>query len=168
MTAASDAARLPSRRSCRALHQHVEHRMMKMPIRVATPHAEYHPRCPARGARRSRHRLRSPSGAEPKMKAKEVIRIGRRRRRAPSIAASPSGLPALVRELGELDDEMAFFLPQADQHHQADMGVDVARHATQREADISARARRTGCPAVPQMAPPSFRTAPPAPGRRIR
>jgi len=49
------------------------------------------------------------SGTEPKMKAKEVIRIGRRRRRAPSIAASTSGLPRSYASLANSTIRMAFF-----------------------------------------------------------
>ncbi len=48
-------------------------------------------------------------GTHPRMKANEVIRIGRRRRRAPSRAASASGLPFSNSSLANSTIRIAFF-----------------------------------------------------------
>src|SRR6266566_1247593 len=53
--------------------------------------------------------LANQSGRRPKMKAKEVIRIGRRRRRAPSRAASRSGLPFSYSSLANSTIRIALF-----------------------------------------------------------
>ena len=59
------------------------------------------------------------------MKAKEVIRIGRRRSFAPSSAASMRPSALLVFHLGELDDEDGVLGRETDQHDEADLRVDV-------------------------------------------
>ncbi len=61
-----------------------------MPVAASMPAITVVPRIcrPAAPAPRAIH-----SGTQPRMNAKEVIRIGRRRRRAPSRAASTSGRP---------------------------------------------------------------------------
>ena len=48
------------------------------------------------------------NGTQPRMKASEVIRIGRRRRRAPSMAASASGLPFSNSSLANSTIRIAF------------------------------------------------------------
>ncbi len=65
------------------------------------------------------------SGTTPRMKAKEVIRIGRRRVRAASIAASMRSRPSRFRLARELDDQDGVLGRQPDQHHQADLGQDI-------------------------------------------
>ena len=49
------------------------------------------------------------SGSEPKMKANEVIRMGRSRRRAPAIAASINGVPRSYSSLANSTMRIAFF-----------------------------------------------------------
>ena len=63
------------------------------------------------------------------MNASDVIRIGRSRIRAASIAASTIDMPALAQLLGELDDQDRVLRRQADQHDQADLAVDVVGEA---------------------------------------
>jgi hypothetical protein len=65
------------------------------------------------------------SGTVPRMNANEVIRIGRKRSRAPSSAASTSGLPFGQFFVGELDNQNGVLGRQADEHDQADLRVDV-------------------------------------------
>ena len=81
------------------------------------------------------------SGTTPRMKAKAVIRIGRKRSFAASSAASTSGLPCVVLHLRELDDQNRVLRGEADQHDQADLRehvVDVAL-AHERRASHSPR-----------------------------
>src|ERR1700722_6682315 len=65
------------------------------------------------------------SGTQPRMNAKEVIRIGRKRSLAPSSAASTRGLPFSYCSLANFTIRIAFFAAQADQHHQADLRIHV-------------------------------------------
>ena len=65
------------------------------------------------------------SGSRPRMKAKLVIITGRKRRRAPSTAASRIDLPCAPLLDGELDDQDAVLGGQRHQHHEADLGIDV-------------------------------------------
>ena len=51
--------------------------------------------------------------------------------RAASTAASTIDRPALAQLLGELDDQDRVLRRQADQHHQADLAVDVVGEAAQ-------------------------------------
>ena len=69
------------------------------------------------------------SGTTPRMKAIEVMMIGRRRSRHASSVASRIGLPRPADQLGELDDQDRVLAGQPDQHHQADLGEDVDIHA---------------------------------------
>ena len=69
--------------------------------------------------------LENTSGSTPRMKANEVMRIGRSRMRQASSAASTGG-PALHVELArELDDQDRVLAGQADQHEEADLREDV-------------------------------------------
>ncbi len=71
-----------------------------------------------------------PAAPTPRMKAKLVIRIGRRRGRAASTAASIGDGPSpLLRLLGELDDQDRILGGERDQHDQADLGQDIVVHA---------------------------------------
>ena len=69
------------------------------------------------------------SGSEPRMNANDVIKIGRKRSRAASRAASRISTPALATLLGELHDEDRVLAGQTDQQGQADLRVDVVGHA---------------------------------------
>ena len=76
----------------------------------------------------------SASGTTPKMKANDVIRIGRSRvlrrlhRRIEAVGA------AFLRLLGEFDDQDCVLRGKADQDHEADLGQDVVVHAAQQNA----------------------------------
>ena len=89
------------------------------------------PSMPLNTAVPSERRISAPaptamtSGTTPKMKANDVIRIGRSRSRDASSVASTERLPFLVQLLGELDDQDGVLARQADQHHQADLHEDV-------------------------------------------
>ena len=63
------------------------------------------------------------------MNANEVIITGRKRSRAPSVAASQQRHAVLAFLLGELDDQDAVLGRQADQHHHADLRVEIERQA---------------------------------------
>ena len=71
------------------------------------------------------------SGNTPRMNANDVIRIGRRRMRADSIAASTIDRPALAQLLGELDDQDRVLRREADQQHQPDLAEHVVVEAAQ-------------------------------------
>ena len=71
------------------------------------------------------------SGSTPRMNANDVIRIGRSRMRADSMAASTID-PALASQLlGELDDQDRVLRRQADQHDQPDLAEHVVREPAQ-------------------------------------
>ena len=75
------------------------------------------------------------SGKTPRMKAKEVIRIGRRRVRAADVAASSALIALHVLSLPrEFDDQDRVLRGQAHQHHEADLSEDVDRHAPKGQA----------------------------------
>jgi hypothetical protein len=74
--------------------------------------------------------LASTSGSTPRMKASEVIRIGRKRRCAASSTASTGPCPA-VQVLRELDDQHRVLRRQADDRDQADLEVDVVLQPAQ-------------------------------------
>ena len=61
------------------------------------------------------------------MKANDVIITGRKRNRAPSVAASSSGTPVLALLLGKLDDQNAVLGRKADQHDHADLRIEIER-----------------------------------------
>ena len=66
------------------------------------------------------------SGTMPTTIAAVVIRIGRRRTPAASSIASRRERPrGLLQPVGEIDHQDAVLGDQADQGHQADLGVDV-------------------------------------------
>jgi hypothetical protein len=71
------------------------------------------------------------------MNAKAVIRIGRKRSRAASSAAS-SALALLVLHLRELDDQDGVLGREADQHDEADLHVDVVVEPEQPDAEEGA------------------------------
>ena len=108
-----------------------------MPLKTATPSAR---------------RISAPapwaitSGTTPRMKAKEVIKIGRSRKRQASRVASPARHARFLLLLGELDDEDRILAGQAHQDHEADLREDVHFHAGQ---PASRRPSRTGTSARP-------------------
>jgi hypothetical protein len=59
------------------------------------------------------------------MNANDVIKMGRKRALAPSMAASRMDSPALRALHRELDDEHCVLAEQADEHDEADLRVDV-------------------------------------------
>ena len=65
--------------------------------------------------------LANTSGSTPRMKASEVIRIGRSRSLEASIAASTTPQPARSQLFRELHDQDRVLGRQADQHQQADL-----------------------------------------------
>ncbi len=65
------------------------------------------------------------SGTQPRMKASEVMTIGRSRSRAASMAASAAVMPCAHVLGGELDDQDGVLGRQPDQGHQADLEIDV-------------------------------------------
>ena len=62
----------------------------------------------------------------PRMKAIEVMRIGRRRVAAACVTASIGSRALLAQLIRELDDENRVLGREADQHDVADLRVDVA------------------------------------------
>ena len=89
------------------------------------------PSMPLNTAMPSDRRISAPapdaitSGTTPRMKANDVIKIGRNRSRDASSVASKHGLALFVQLLGELDDQDRILARQADQHDQADLHEDV-------------------------------------------
>ena len=66
-------------------------------------------------------------GSSPRMNAKDVIITGRNRSLAPSVAASSNGMPSAAAFLGEFHDENAVLRRQPDQHHHADLRIEIER-----------------------------------------
>jgi hypothetical protein len=69
------------------------------------------------------------SGTQPRINANDVMMIGRKRRRAPSSAASSSGVPRSRASFANSTIRIAFL----DQHDEADLGIDVVFHAARPE-----------------------------------
>ena len=65
------------------------------------------------------------------MKAMEVIRIGRRRRRAASTADSNNPKPFRLQLFRKLDDQNGVLAGEADQHDETDLAVNVILQAAQ-------------------------------------
>ena len=72
------------------------------------------------------------NGSTPRINANDVIRMGRRRMRAASTAASVMDIPLCTKLFGELDDQNAVFAGQANQHDHSDLAVNVVQQATGR------------------------------------
>ena len=80
--------------------------------------------------------LATISGTTPRMNANEVIRIGRKRRRAPASAASAIGRFSFsALHAGEFHDENGVLRRQSQQHDQADLHVDVVHQPAQQRAE---------------------------------
>ena len=102
------------------------------------------PSMPLKTAVPSDQRISAPApvaitiGTTPRMKANEVIRIGRRRSRQASVVASKRF--ALLAQLpGELDDQDGVLASQPDQHHEPDLHEDVHGDMPQQDADQGAQ-----------------------------
>ena len=65
------------------------------------------------------------NGASPRMNANEVIITGRNRRRAPSVAAISKGTPCSRRSFANSTIRMPFFAAKSDQHHHADLCIQI-------------------------------------------
>src|ERR1700752_1516008 len=75
------------------------------------------------------------SGTTPRMKLSEVMRIGLRRRRLASIAASNGGLPMMQLALfGKFHDENGILAGQADQHDKTNLREQVVNPTGEGEA----------------------------------
>ena len=75
--------------------------------------------------------LASTSGTTPRMKAKEVIKIGRSRKRQASTVASIRLAPWSCFCLANSTIRMAFLAARPIKHDQADLGEDVVVHLHQ-------------------------------------
>ena len=74
------------------------------------------------------------SGTQPKMKANEVMRMGRNRSLAPSSAASTTSRPLCHLVARELDDQDGVLRGKSDQHDETDLRVDVEIELAQVQA----------------------------------
>ena len=74
------------------------------------------------------------SGTTPMMNANEVIRMGRRRRRQASIAASIGDRPRSTPSAGEFDDQNGVLTGEPHQHDEADLRQHVVIRALQPHA----------------------------------
>jgi hypothetical protein len=72
------------------------------------------------------------------MNANDVMRMGRRRSRAPSKGRVHQRLATLEGVLRELHDEDRVLGRQSDQHDEADLPVDVEREPARPEAEEGA------------------------------
>ncbi len=81
------------------------------------------------------------SGTQPRMKAKAVIRMGRKRRLRSGQRSLEQGCALVVLHLGELDDQNGILGRQADQHDQTDLGVDIVVELAEVERDKGAEDR---------------------------
>ena len=99
------------------------------------------PSMPLKTAVPSDRRISAPapcaitSGTTPRMKANEVIRIGRSRSRHASTRRLGLGLALAMQLAGELDDQDRVLARQADQHDQADLHEDVDRRPRRQDPD---------------------------------
>ena len=84
----------------------------------------------------------SISGSTPSTKASEVITIGRKRSRAALQRGLDRALALEEALLRELDDQDRVLRREADQHHQADLEVDVVLHPAHRRRSASAPSDR--------------------------
>ena len=81
----------------------------------------------------------SISGTQPRMKANEVMRIGRRRSFEPSHGRVENLDAFLAFHLGELDDEDRVLGRQPDEHDQADLRIDVQVEVAHQHANHRAQ-----------------------------
>ena len=72
-------------------------------------------------------------GTHPRIKAKEVMRIGRRRKPG-AFQGRIRNIPALlVLDLGKLHDKNGVFGRQPDEHDEADLGIEVQFHVPEQD-----------------------------------
>ena len=109
------------------LERHVQHRDQEHADRARRRSCRRTPPCRPRAGSASPRPCAQTSGIRPRMNAIEVIITARNRMRAPSTAASRIGMPGLALLLGELDDQDAVLRRQRDQHHQADLRIEIER-----------------------------------------
>ena len=136
------------------------------PKRGHAEHAEEH-----RRAERLAHLGAGAAGDHqrhtPRMKANEVIRIGRSRVRAACDRRLRRGVtPVLLAPAWRTRRSGSRSCRQADQHDEADLRQDVVVHAAQIHADHRREQAHRHDQDRPPAAASSSRTAPPAPGRR--
>ena len=77
----------------------------------------------------------SHKGALPRMKANAVIRMGRRRIRAPTKSGFCDAFATLVFRFGELHNQNRVLRSQPDQHDQGDLGIHIIFEVTQPEGE---------------------------------
>ena len=106
------------------------------------------------------------SGITPRMKANEVIRIGRSRMRPASTRGLEDRQAALAQLLGELDDQDRVLGREADQHHEPDLAEHVVGEAAQQLRAEAADDGERHAEQDDERAAPSSRTARRAPGTR--
>ena len=95
------------------------------------------------------------SGTQPRMKANEVIRIGPQAKPCPFERRIHQRLALLVSFLGELDDQNRVLGGQADQHHQADLRINIVldlHHVSRAESAAAATRRSHNTPKAPNTA----------------
>ena len=71
--------------------------------------------------------LATTRGTTPRMNANEVMRIGRKRRREPSSAASIIPSPSRRSFLRDLDDENSVLGRERNQKHETNLNIDIVR-----------------------------------------
>ena len=116
-----------------ALERHVERRYGKIPrkdAKIMPPNTGV----PTSRRASSRGAVATTSGYSPRMKAKEVIMTGRKRSRAPSIAACEQRHAPLALLLREFDDQDAVLGGQTDQHDHADLRIKIERQPAENDA----------------------------------
>lgn len=93
----------------------------------------YHParRCRSSSGLQTRPGRNGQRRLTPRMKAREVMMMGLKRRRAASSVASTNPTPAACRSFAELDDEDGIFCRKPDRREQPDLEVDVVGLAKQ-------------------------------------
>ena len=106
------------------------------------------------------------SGATPRMKAKEVMRIGRNRSRAASSGGIEHARAPVPELVGEFDDQDRVLGREPDHRDQRRPGSRCRSRSRGARCPGRRRGCRTGCPGSPRRESTSSRTAPPAPGRR--
>ena len=88
------------------------------------------------------------SGRQPRMKAKEVIRMGRSRMRRAGLRRVGQGFAVFILGLGEGDDEDGVLRRQADQHDQPDLRIDVVLESPRSSGPRTRRGWPWACPAA--------------------
>ena len=156
------ASRLRRTASAR-LHDYIEHRDEEEVEERRRQHATRHGRSNRMPRYLPRPR-RDDEGRTPRMNASDVIRMGRRRMRAASIAASTTVMPR-PQLLGELDDQIGFFAASPIEHDQPTWQYTIVGKPA-RPLRRSAPRTATGTPSSTMNGSTGLRTAQRASGRR--